>query len=203
MRRGFSICAVISICIKLPPLWSVLYSARLAHSSTLWQEVWPYGYRNHRWFFICFRISTISYGKPHGFFFAPSALLVVGPTLGLLLFSFPLQNIINLPRYFGYTVIPPKPGADQSKVIGELEIGIVMFTKMKSYAQATGWVGFLIGLVLMLGSSGPDFNDPAEIGHAASIALLTVLYGTIIAYYICLPISTKLQCRLDELKKAS
>ena len=137
------------------------------------------------------------------FFNVPSVLIVVGGTWALTLFSFPLQNVVSIGRYFGYTVMPPKPGADQSKVIGELEIGIVMFTKMKSYAQATGWVGTLIGLVLMLGSSGPDFNDPAEIGHAAAIALLTVLYGTLIAYYICLPISTKLQCRLDELKKAS
>ena len=137
------------------------------------------------------------------FFNVPSVLIVVGGTWALTLFSFPLQNVVSIGRYFGYTVMPPKPGADQSKVIGELEIGIVMFTKMKSYAQATGWVGTLIGIVLMLGSSGPDFNDPAEIGHAAAIALLTVLYGTIIAYYICLPISTKLQCRLDELKKAS
>ena len=137
--------------------------------------------------------------RPHGFFFAPSALLVVGPTIGLLLFSFPLQNIINLPRYFGYTVIPPKPGADQSKVIGELEIGIVMFTKIKSYAQATGWVGSLIGLVLILTS----IDDPAAIGPSASLALLTVFYGTLIAYWICLPVSTKLQFRLDELKKAS
>jgi len=137
------------------------------------------------------------------FFNVPSVLIVVGGTWALTLFSFPLQNVVSIGRYFGYTVMPPKPGADQSKVIGELEIGIVMFTKMKSYAQATGWVGTLIGLVLMLGSSGPDFNDPAEIGNAAAIALLTVLYGTIIAYYICLPISTKLQCRLDELKKAS
>ena len=137
------------------------------------------------------------------FFNVPSVLIVVGGTWALTLFSFPLQNVVSIGRYFGYTVMPPKPGADQSKVIGELEIGIVMFTKMKSYAQATGWVGTLIGLVLMLGSSGPDFNDPAEIGHAAAIALLTVLYGTLIAYYICLPISTKLQFRLDELKKAS
>ena len=137
------------------------------------------------------------------FFNVPSVLIVVGGTWALTLFSFPLQPVVSIGRYFGYAVMPPKPGADQSKVIGELEIGIVMFTKMKSYAQATGWVGTLIGLVLMLGSSGPDFNDPAEIGHAAAIALLTVLYGTIIAYYICLPISTKLQFRLDELKKAS
>ena len=129
--------------------------------------------------------------------------LVVGPTIGLLLFSFPLQNIINLPRYFGYTVIPPKPGADQSKVIGELEKGIVMFTEMKSYAQATGWVGILIGLVLTLQNIGPDFNELAEIAPNAALALHTVLYGNIIAYFICMPVSTKLQCRLDELKKAS
>jgi len=137
------------------------------------------------------------------FFNAPSALFVVGGTIGLLLFSFPLQNIINLPRNFGYTVIPPKPGADQSKVIGELEIGIVMFTKIKSYAQATGWVGTLIGLILFLRSVGPDNNELAEISPHLALALLTALYGTLISYYICLPISTKLQCRLDELKKAS
>ncbi len=154
-------------------------------------------------FLLAHVLVLIGMEDPIIFFNVPSVLIVVGGTWALTLFSFPLQNVVSIGRYFGYTVMPPKPGADQSKVIGELEIGIVMFTKMKSYAQATGWVGTLIGLVLMLGSSGPDFNDPAEIGHAASIALLTVLYGTIIAYYICLPISTKLQCRLDELKKAS
>ena len=137
------------------------------------------------------------------FFNVPSVLIVVGGTWALTLFSFPLQNVVSIGRYFGYTVMPPKPGADQSKVIGELEIGIVMFTKMKSYAQATGWVGTLIGLVLMLGAVGPDFNELAEIAPSAAIALLTVLYGTLIAYFICMPVSTKLQCRLDELKKAS
>ena len=133
------------------------------------------------------------------FFNVPSVLIVVGGTWALTLFSFPLQNVVSIGRYFGYTVIPPKPGADQSKVIGELEIGIVMFTKIKSYAQATGWVGSLNGLVLILTS----IDDPAAIGPSASVALLTVFYGTLIAYWICLPVSTKLQFRLDELKKAS
>ena len=141
--------------------------------------------------------------NPLVFFNVPSVLIVVGGTFALALISFPLQDVNSVFRYWGYTVIPPKPGADQSKVIGELEKGIVMFTKMKSYAQATGWVGFLIGVVLMLGSIDSDFNEPAEIGPAAAIALLTVLYGTIIAYFICMPVSTKLQYRLDELKKAS
>ena len=145
----------------------------------------------------------IAMANPSDFLNVPSVLFVVGGTLALIFFSFPLPNVLSAVRYFGYTVIPPKPGADQSKVIGELEKGIVMFTKMKSYAQATGWVGFLIGLVLTLQNIGPDFNELAEIAPNAAIALHTVLYGNIIAYFICMPVSTKLQCRLDELKKAS
>ena len=153
--------------------------------------------------FVLVLLAMGATGDPTVFINMPSMLFVVGGTVALTLFSFPLQNVISSFRYFGYTVIPPKPGADQSKVIGELEKGIVMFTKMKSYAQATGWVGFLIGLVLMLGSIGPDFNELAEIAPNAAVALHTVLYGNIIAYFICMPVSTKLQCRLDELKKAS
>ena len=145
----------------------------------------------------------LAMANPSDFLDVPSGLFVVGGTLALIFFSFPLPNVLSAVRYFGYTVIPPKPGADQSKVIGELEKGIVMFTKMKSYAQATGWVGFLIGLVLSLQNIGPDFNELAEIAPNAAIALHTVLYGNIIAYFICMPVSTKLQCRLDELKKAS
>ena len=148
-------------------------------------------------------VVLIATANPSDFLNVPSVLFVVGGTLALIFFSFPLPNVLSAVRYFGYTVIPPKPGADQSKVIGELEIGIVMFTKIKSYAQATGWVGFLIGLVLTLQNIGPDFNELAEIAPNAAIALHTVLYGNIIAYFICMPVSTKLQCRLDELKKAS
>ena len=145
----------------------------------------------------------IGMGYPPIFMDFQAAVFVVGGIIGLMLFSFPLHNVSSLFRYFGYTVRPPKPGADNSKIIGELEIAIVMFTKMKSYAQATGWVGFLLGLIIMLQHVGPDFNELEEISRGAAICLLTVLYGTLIAYYICLPISAKLQCRLDELKKAS
>ena len=154
-------------------------------------------------FLISHVLVLLAMETPTAFFNTPSVLIVVGCTFALMLFSFPLQNVISSFRYFGYTVIPPKPRADQSKIIGELQIGIVMFTKMKSYAQATGWVGTLIGLILFLRSVGPDNNELAEISPHLALALLTALYGTLIAYYICLPISTKLQCRLDELKKAS
>jgi flagellar motor component MotA len=150
-------------------------------------------------FLLSHVLVLVAMGDPTIFLDFQAAVIVVGGTIGLMLFSFPLQTTLSASRYFGYAFIPPKPGADNSNVIGELEIGIVYFEKMKSYAQATGWVGFLIGLVLILA----NLNDPAKIGPGAAIALLTVFYGTIVAYFYCMPISTKLQCRLDELKKAS
>ncbi len=78
--------------------------------------------------FVLVLLAMGATGDPTVFINMPSMLFVVGGTVALTLFSFPLQNVISSFRYFGYTVIPPKPGADQSKVIGELEIGIVMFT---------------------------------------------------------------------------
>ena len=86
---------------------------------------------------------------------------------------------------------------DRAKLINELEKGILMLSRAKTYAQATGWVGVLIGAVIML----THMDDPAAIGPGAALALLTALYGTLIAYFICLPLCTKLQVRLGELKE--
>ena len=116
-----------------------------------------------------------------------------------MLTSFPLPDAINLSRYTWYCVVPPKTDCDRDKVKGELEKGILMYKRMKSYAQATGWVGVLIGAVIML----KNIDDPAAIGPAAALMLLTALYGTIIAYFVCLPISSKLQVHLDDLNKTS
>ena len=63
----------------------------------------------------------IAMANPSDYLNVPSVLFVVGSTLALIFFSFPLPIVLSAVRYFGYTVIPPKPGADQSKVIGELE----------------------------------------------------------------------------------
>ena len=116
-----------------------------------------------------------------------------------MLTSFPLPDAINLSRYTWYCVVQPKPDCDRDKVKGELEKGILMYKRMKSYAQATGWVGVLIGAVIML----KNIDDPAAIGPGAALMLLTALYGTIIAYFIYLPISSKLQVHLDDLNKTS
>lgn len=53
---------------------------------------------------------------------------------------------------------------------------------------AWGMIGTLIGLVNML----VNLNDPSTIGGAMSVALLTTLYGSLIANWIATPISKKL-----------
>jgi len=57
------------------------------------------------------------------------------------------------------------------------------------YGPAMGMVGTLIGLVLMLG----NMSDPKSIGPAMAVALLTTLYGALIANVIFGPILSKLE----------
>ena len=129
----------------------------------------------------------------------PSILIVAACSFGLSLMSFPLSDINNFGRYAWYCVVPPKHGVDREKVISDLEKGIFMCKRIKEYVIACGWVGVLIGLVFILKS----LDDPAAIGPAMAICLLTALYGILIGYFFFLPIGTKLQMRLDEFTKAA
>ncbi len=57
-----------------------------------------------------------------------------------------------------------------------------------------GMIGTLIGLVQMMS----NMDDPKKIGPAMAVALLTTLYGAIIANTIALPIADKLAIRSAE-----
>lgn len=59
---------------------------------------------------------------------------------------------------------------------------------LSKYAPAYGMIGTLIGLVAMLG----NMSDPAAIGPGMAVALLTTLYGAVIANAWFLPIADKL-----------
>lgn len=67
--------------------------------------------------------------------------------------------------------------------------GVKMFKSVGDAAPAMGMIGTLIGLVQMLA----NMSDPKSIGPAMAIALLTTLYGAIIANAIALPIAEKLK----------
>ena len=56
-------------------------------------------------------------------------------------------------------------------------------------APAMGMIGTLVGLVIMLG----NMSDPKALGPAMAIAILTTLYGAIIANVVCMPARKKLE----------
>jgi chemotaxis protein MotA len=71
--------------------------------------------------------------------------------------------------------------------------GADIFSAWGEIAPAMGMIGTLIGLVQMLA----NMSDPKAIGPAMAIALLTTMYGAILANVFCLPISQKLRNQSD------
>jgi len=69
-----------------------------------------------------------------------------------------------------------------------------IFLDMSAMAPAMGMIGTLIGLVAMLA----NMSDPKAIGPAMAVALLTTLYGAILANGFCEPMSDKLKGRAAE-----
>jgi chemotaxis protein MotA len=72
-------------------------------------------------------------------------------------------------------------------------MGAKIFSAWGEIAPAMGMIGTLIGLVQMLG----NMDDPKSIGPAMAIALLTTLYGAILANVIMLPMAMKLENQAD------
>ncbi|MBT1452290.1 flagellar motor protein PomA [Glaciecola sp. XM2] len=76
------------------------------------------------------------------------------------------------------------------------DAGAVIFKSLGDVAPAMGMIGTLIGLVAMLS----NMDDPKAIGPAMAVALLTTLYGAMLANIVCLPIAFKLKVRAAEEK---
>lgn len=92
-------------------------------------------------------------------------------------------------------------GTEQELVKNILEIEMIQREEQKNqlisfwrdlgaYAPAWGMVGTLLGLINMMLSIGAD---TAAIGSGMSLALITTLYGSVMANWICIPISRKLE----------
>ena len=62
------------------------------------------------------------------------------------------------------------------------------------FSPAFGMIGTLVGLVAMLS----NMDDPAKIGSGMATALLTTLYGSMLANIVFLPIADKLALRSAE-----
>ena len=71
---------------------------------------------------------------------------------------------------------------------------IGFWENLGAMGPAWGMIGTLIGLINML----QDMNDPSSIGPAMAVALVTTLYGSILANWICAPVATKLKSKNAE-----
>lgn len=77
---------------------------------------------------------------------------------------------------------------DINQMLERHDVGITMFKNMATMAPAMGMIGTLVGLVQMLS----NMSDPAAIGPAMAVALLTTLYGAVIANAFAQPMADKL-----------
>ncbi len=82
---------------------------------------------------------------------------------------------------------------DRDLYIERLEEAEKVYRALGDAAPAFGMIGTLIGLVQMLST----MDDPATIGPSMAIALLTTLYGALIASLMALPIADKLQGKIQ------
>jgi chemotaxis protein MotA len=87
-------------------------------------------------------------------------------------------------------------GKEMKQTVERHKVGNALFSAMGAMAPALGMIGTLIGLVQMLS----NMEDPASIGPAMAVALLTTLYGAVIANCFAIPIAGKLALRADEEK---
>ncbi len=83
---------------------------------------------------------------------------------------------------------------DKTQAVERHSVGSNIFAAMTDMAPAMGMIGTLIGLVAMLA----NMDDPKAIGPAMAVALLTTLYGAVIANALTGPISDKLKLRAAE-----
>lgn len=85
-------------------------------------------------------------------------------------------------------------GKDMKLAADRHKIGTTIFFQMGDTGPAMGMIGTLIGLVAMLA----NMDDPKSIGPAMAVALLTTLYGAMMANMFMIPIGDKCALRMDE-----
>ncbi len=83
---------------------------------------------------------------------------------------------------------------DINSMIQRHVTGQGIFKALGNYAPAFGMIGTLIGLVQML----RNMSDPSAIGSGMAVALITTLYGAMVANIVCLPLAGKLEQRTAE-----
>ena len=70
-----------------------------------------------------------------------------------------------------------------------LSTNVAVWERLGDLFPAFGMIGTLIGLIQML----KNLNDPSALGPGMAVALITTLYGAILANAFAIPVATKLK----------
>lgn len=108
--------------------------------------------------------------------------------------AFLKRGITMLVDGYNVQVIESILNKEKDSMIGRHVTGQKILSAIGDAAPSMGMIGTLIGLVQMLAK----LDDPKSIGPAMAIAILTTLYGAIIANMIALPLVDKLVLRSEE-----
>lgn len=131
------------------------------------------------------------------------ALAVVVRKDGMLALEKEMDNINDEFMKRGLEIVIGGADENQIREVLETEVAAIearhatgkkIVESTGAAAPAFGMIGTLVGLVQMLQS----LDDPSKIGGGMATALLTTLYGAIIANVACIPLAGKLETRSNE-----
>ena len=118
----------------------------------------------------------------HAFVDVASAIIVLAFLGGALLFArAPVATMFR--ASFAAAATPEQLGA-----------GARGWAQARTYCVAGGIIGTLIGAIIML----INLDDIQAIGPGLAMGLLTILYGLILGYGVCLPMQMRLEDRARE-----
>ena len=126
--------------------------------------------------------ALLTVGGPGQFIDPPSAFFVIVPTIGTLLVGFKGYFISSITSVW-------KKDVDNLTLVK----GVEFWKASKRYAIAFSFLGLMIGMIGMLGSS----DDMGSIGPKLAVALITILYGFIWGYIISDPIACSLETKKE------
>ena len=158
----------------------------------------------------------------------PSMAITIGGTIGVMMLSFPSGAFKKIGKHLKIIIKPYKFDPEQSieqidepfmhnslllvvdsvdsekvRQVMETELDQLderhaldrgFYEKAASFAPAFGMIGTLVGLILMLG----NMQDVNALAKGMATALITTLYGSLLANIVCLPVASKLKARHDE-----
>ena len=117
----------------------------------------------------------------------PSVFITILPTIGAMIVGFKGYFISSITSVW-------KKDVDHLT----LAKGVEFWKASKRYAIAFSFLGFMIGLIAMLGSG--TLEDFGEFGPSLAVASITILYGFIWGYVVADPIACSLETKKEVIE---